>query len=121
MSFNRSAEKRIKSRDCRIGERAPTLKSAIEIPRMAEVTWCVHETANDAKTSFKDDHVVDLASRERDIRSVHIIKAAVTKKREKAFQTVEPRESANSVMFQNAMWQLVLPSIRLSTAKYIRK
>lgn len=48
---------------------------------MAEVTWYVHETTNGAKTSFKDGHVVDLASCKRDIRSVHIIKTAVTKKR----------------------------------------
>lgn len=80
LRLDESAE--VRSRDCRNDVRASTLKSAIEIPRMAEVTSCVHGTTNGAKTSFKDDHVVDLVSRGRNIRSVHIIKV-VTKKKEK--------------------------------------
>lgn len=48
------------------------LKHAIEIPKKEEVTCYVHETSS-VKTSFKNDHLVDLASHERDVRSLHYI------------------------------------------------
>lgn len=37
-------------------------------------SYYAHETSSNVKTSFKNNHVVDLASHEHDVRSVHIIK-----------------------------------------------
>lgn len=71
------------------------LKRAVELPWMAEVARCVHETPSGVKTSFKDGHVVELACCGHDIRPVHIIRAAVTQK--KADRSSQPRRSENLV------------------------
>lgn len=51
-------------------------------------SWDI-ETHRDVKTSFKNDHVVNLANRKNNIRSVHIIRAVVTK--ENGLKHREPR------------------------------
>lgn len=58
------------------------VKRAAETSKIAEAVW---KCMNDVKTSFKKDHIIDLASHENDACSMHI-KTVITKRKISLFR-----------------------------------
>lgn len=72
---------------------------------------------NDVKTSFKKDHVVDLASHEHDVCSVHI-RTAIAKRKIFSSRREDQKIRLRYQSFRNTMKEVVL---RLSFAGQLPK